>query len=551
MRMLLSEPKGLGREQTTPMSSVLVGADMGTSVAKRQSRQSRERPSRAAMGPKLRETFTVSQRAAGAAAATWEEPAAYLSSDEEEVESAKGFMDLRYDIRAHYADGEEEIARLARERREERRRREEEMARRAEEARREQERQAAAEAEQRRREAEERERRRRQAAEAKARQQREAEEEAMRRAEEARSRRRQEEAAAAAARVAAATSASLGGSEAPAGQGTATVAEGESGAAAAAGAAAAPPARSDAYLEVVTERRARAERAEELAERMRGDRAMSSTRAAVRLRGAGQVSKLSATEKQVRTVAESVVRFFQAEHARWQAPDAFEYAAFQVAARLVDYARDPQSDSAAFAAARTSRMIEAHVEGFEEAMECAIARACPLLGGQWLVRSDFATADDFNRAFGHRSGEDAAAFRAAIHALARFCGARWQTRDEQRRGTGAPGIGDAWRWLARTLNRAPRTETLPAFLSPALLGVLETAGRELNFQYRGSLARLIRYIQRFVVPRLPRGGQELPDVARHHTELCRLVDAFAAQAGQRDLPVPAGLPLPVEDARNM
>lgn len=510
------------------------------------------------MGRKLREAFTAYRYAAPTATVPRETQTDSLPNDEYEMERAKDSAGFRGDISTHYVIGGGKIARREREREEKDR-----LAREAEQQRREKERLAAeAEAAQRRREAEERERREKEAAEAQAQRKREAQQEARRQAEKAeeerRRRRRHDEAAAAAARVAAVTSAPNSTAEAVANPSVAAGGEDEgtargTGAGADADADAdagdAAPLRSDAYLEVVSKRRARAEAAEKRAAEIRRDRDMASMRAAVRLRGAGQVSKLSATEKQVETVAGGVVKFFQAELTRFGSP-AFEYAAFQVAGRLIDYARDPQSDCVAFAAARTSRLIEAHVEGFEEVLECAIARACPLLAGQWLHRSDYSTADEFNRAFGHRAGEDSAAFRAAIHALARFCGARWQARDERGGGQSAPAIGDAWRWLARTLNRAPRTETMPAFLSPALLGVLATAGRELNFQYRANFAKLVRYLQRFILPRLPRGGNDVPDVARHHDELCRVVETFAAQAGKRDFPVPSGLPLPLEDARN-
>lgn len=164
----------------------------------------------------------------------------------------------------------------------------------------------------------------------------------------------------------------------------------------------------------------------------------------------------------------------------------FEYISFNLAFTILENATHEYNmgevmdlvKNQSFVLAYVSFYLEYHFKGFREVMECAIVKESYIMTGLWNKSEIY----NLNK----------------VYLIARFCGARWQISYNDNGKIITPLIKDSWSWFARVLNNMPENRNIKYILYSASLGVLETAGRELNFYYRENFLKIIYYIKEYV-----------------------------------------------------
>jgi len=249
------------------------------------------------------------------------------------------------------------------------------------------------------------------------------------------------------------------------------------------------------------------------------------------------VSQISGTRKQVMRKSEQLIDVLRNAERMGQAMSAF--CMDTLAERIVDQA-DAQISAAqasAFPIAAVAVNVCAAHPALTDVLMAHFHRLCPYTVPMYPPKQENQSMADYQISIGYRhSSEGPNGFETEDSYLARISGTialyAAITQTIYDKGVHPFGLSHAWAWLARVLNMRPRRVT-PTILLP----FLEIAGYELNRVYRRQFVKLLNFISKDYMTRLPPDAPA-PAVAR----LKIYMHEFRAAGGKLQAPEGRNMP---------
>jgi len=214
------------------------------------------------------------------------------------------------------------------------------------------------------------------------------------------------------------------------------------------------------------------------------------------------LNTVASTAKSVREKTEQLIKLLQQAKAR--SPQSFESIALTIADKIVDQAtsRIHLSQSSAFPFAMLAALICVYVPEFTEILMGVFAERCIYIVPRYLDRQDFkGNADQYRLALGYTQDkenkqtgfEEEDKYFEKMGGYVSLYAAFMQTDIAKH----PHGLDQAWVWVSRLLNQAPRTAT-----ASILLAFLEVSGYGLLKAYPQQFPKLLDFIERHFLPRL-------------------------------------------------